>query len=372
MAAPLLALAGCSGQATEEPIWIGHVGPLSGPERSAGESMKRGILLAIEEANAEGQRIAGRTLSVLHADSRGQAERARPETVRLITLNRIAALIGGRDYLNADRLAQALQPYTAPLLTPACVVSPNLEGVSSLDVSPHFRGQCLARFAAVQFSASRAALLVDETLPACAAIATAFAREWRSVAERKLHSFEIKGTELPAHLPNRLSKAEAQVLVVAATADHTSTAWQALEAAKLTLPIVFAGEAVQWQRIEADTDLRRKVHGLTTLVPGQFDEAGKKFLTRYRERHKEDADADACHGYEMIRILTAALRGTAGGGGLRLRDALAKAEEWPGLTGKIHFKEGCAIRPLYALRAGESTPLKTFAAEEQGEKGKPG
>ncbi len=363
MLASLLALPGCSRHGSEEPIWIGQVGPLSGPERAAGESMKRGMLLAVEEANGEDQRIAGRHLAILHADSRGQPERARSEAVRLVTLNKLAAVVGGRDQANADRLAQALQPYTPALLTPACVVTPSLEGVFSLDVSPRFRGDSLARFAAEQFSASRAVLVVDETLPVCAAVATAFTQEWRSGAGRQLQSLEIKGTELPARLLERLKKAEAQVLVVAAMADRVSDAWQALAGQNHKVQIVFAGESVQWQRIEADPDLRGKVHGVTVHATSRFDEAGKKFLTRYREKYKEEADADACRGYELIRVLVEGLRKGRGSGGLGLREELAEGKEWPALTGNLRFKDSCAIRPLFAVRAGESVPLRTFAAE---------
>jgi branched-chain amino acid transport system substrate-binding protein len=355
-----LALPGCSGRRTEEPIWIGHVGPLSGPDRVAGESMKRGMMLAIEEVNAEDQRIAGRRLAIIHADSRSQPDRARSEAVRLVTLNKLAALVGGRDQATADRLAQALQPYNPPLFTPACLVSTNPENVFSLDVTPDFRGAKLAQFAAEQFGATRAALLVDESLPACAAIASAFAREWRSTADRQVQSLEIKGTEMPSRLPERLKKADAQVLVVAATADRVSDIWHTLSGQNQKIQFVFAGEAAQWQRIETDPELRGKVHGVTVYAAGRFEEMGQQFLAHYRKQYKEDADVDAMRGYELIHVLAEGLRKSRGIGGLILREAMGEKEDWAGLTGKLRFKNGSALRPLFAVRAGDTVPLKTF------------
>ena len=59
-------------------------------------------------------------------------------------------------------------------------------------------------FAAVpaeHFGATRAVLLVDESLPACAAVASILVREWRSAAGRQVQSLEIKGAEMPTRLP---------------------------------------------------------------------------------------------------------------------------------------------------------------------------
>src|SRR5262245_22032970 len=112
--ASLLALAGCSRQSSEEPFWIGHVGPLSGGEQVVGEHMQRGMRFALADVNTEGER----PLAVVHADSRGQASHASSEAVRLVSVNRVLALVGGSDQAGADRLALALKDYPTPLLTP--------------------------------------------------------------------------------------------------------------------------------------------------------------------------------------------------------------------------------------------------------------
>src|SRR5437763_488797 len=175
LSAPLLALAGCSRHPAEEPLLVGHVGPFSGSERLVGEHIQRGIRLALSDVNTEDER----PLVVVHADSRGQGDRARSEAVRLVSVNRVVVLLGGIDQGSADRLAQALQPYPTPLLTPAPHNSVSLENTFSLDVTAEFRGTSLARFAAEQFKANRAVLLVDESSALCSGVGTAFARQRR-------------------------------------------------------------------------------------------------------------------------------------------------------------------------------------------------
>ena len=107
--------AGCSRRGDDEPLLVGHVAPFSGTEREIGEHARRGMRLALERANEE--RIGGRRVAVVHADSRGDADLARHETVRLATVNKVLAVLGGEPG-TVERVAAAVQPYALPLLTP--------------------------------------------------------------------------------------------------------------------------------------------------------------------------------------------------------------------------------------------------------------
>ncbi len=258
-AAPLLALAGCSGRSNPEPLLVGHIDPFTGGQRSAGESVKRGMLLALEEVNGESEQVAGRRLAMVHADSRGQPERARSEAVRLATLNRLVAAVGGRDQASADRLAQALQTYPIPLLTAVPCATPSLDSVFTLGVSLTFRGESLANFAADHLKARRAALVTDDSLPACAAVAAAFSRRWRSKSDRSLETFDASTDDSAV----RLGKSEAQVIVIAASADTV----KAVRTAKVAKPIVFAGEPAEWQRLETDVDAGPETFGAVSVGP---------------------------------------------------------------------------------------------------------
>src|SRR5947209_9095846 len=93
----LLALVGCGNPPGTDPIFVGHLAPLSGPDKLIGEHARRGILLAVEEVNQEDNRIQGRRVNVLHADTRGETDQAKNEAVRLITINKVTALLGGTD-----------------------------------------------------------------------------------------------------------------------------------------------------------------------------------------------------------------------------------------------------------------------------------
>src|SRR5438045_2221500 len=95
-------LAGCSGRSPEETVWVGHVAPLSGPARDRGEQAVQAIELALEQAEADGFTAGGRPVGVRHVDAAGG--KARAEAVRLLTVNRVAALIVGPGVPEADEV----------------------------------------------------------------------------------------------------------------------------------------------------------------------------------------------------------------------------------------------------------------------------
>src|SRR5437763_1492222 len=92
--AAALCLPGCSGSAPPPPILLGHVATLSGPDRKAGQSAARGIRLAVMEANKDPNKGAGRPVKVIHTDTLGTLDAFEAEAVRLVTINRTAALLG--------------------------------------------------------------------------------------------------------------------------------------------------------------------------------------------------------------------------------------------------------------------------------------
>lgn len=355
--------AGCSGKAEEEPLLLGHVVPFSRADRSIGEHARRGMRLAVEDANEEDNRIAGRRVAVVHADSRGETSLARSETVRLISVNKVLTVLGGEP-ASADELASALQLYSVSFVTPSALLHPaSRDGILSLDVAPEFRGEVLARFADKVLKADSAVVLVDEK-PLCAATATAFAQKWRAAGnDKRVQTWNYDPKEDADKLARRLT-ATAEVVVFAGTAREFARARAAFDEAKLEVALVFAGEGDEWARLLADPDAGRGVYGATPYSLGHLSDAGKKVVERYRQRNHEDPDAYACGGYEMVSVVVQALRDTKGVGGARLREELSKEREFDGLTGKLTFEKGRARRPLYVFRRGEEGQAKEYKPEK--------
>src|SRR5205823_9904053 len=114
----LIGLGGCGSKGPVETWWLGHLTPLGGKNQEVGDQERHALEIAVEDANANDQRIAGRRVGVLHVDSRADAEHAQAEAVRLVTINKILGLIADNGVPLDERLGLATQPYQLPVVTP--------------------------------------------------------------------------------------------------------------------------------------------------------------------------------------------------------------------------------------------------------------
>lgn len=100
------------------PIRLGQSVPLSGPTQHLGIEYRRGLLLALNAANAEGG-IGGRPVELISYDDRYEPEAAFANTRDLIEADRVFALVG---YVGAEAVDRCLplalkagRPFIAPL-----------------------------------------------------------------------------------------------------------------------------------------------------------------------------------------------------------------------------------------------------------------
>src|SRR5262249_34077625 len=154
----------------------------------AGESARRGIRLAVEEANKyPDEQGAGQPVRVLHANSRGDAEVFGAEATRLVRVNRVVGLLGGanaEDIKAFRRLAGA----SVCLASAAGSVGGSAGGgnVFFTGLTPAQQGKTLARFAA-QKGLTHVLLLVDaaERSGRCRGLADAFKNRFPEIANKK-------------------------------------------------------------------------------------------------------------------------------------------------------------------------------------------
>ncbi len=99
-------------QAQREPIKIGAIAPLTGPTGVSGQAMKKGYELALEEVNRLG--VLGRRIELILEDSRGDPPTGAAAFLKLVTRDRVEALIGGLQ--SNVSIAVAAQARQRPIL----------------------------------------------------------------------------------------------------------------------------------------------------------------------------------------------------------------------------------------------------------------
>jgi branched-chain amino acid transport system substrate-binding protein len=347
----VLLLAGCSPRPSTDAILIGHLAPLSGAERTAGEHARQGVTLAVEEVNGSDEKVAGRRVECLYADSRVGSD----EAVRMVVVNKVIAFLGATNAPQADQVARAVQGYNVPLLTPAAVLAPPADGLFSTNIAPARQGGILALFASQELKAKKAVVLADSRSLACPVIAGGFVREFDRTegARAEQWSFDSESTLLELSKKAVLSKPD--VLVLCATAQDVVRLRSAKEAEESKIPILFGGEEEAWAMLNADGNASRDVYAVSTFVADDSPRV-QEFIRKYQAKFNEPPDQSAASAYDGARLLFEALRRKSGKVE-RARDLFAGLEGFESLSGSLTLdrEDHSARRPVFVVQKKEGT-----------------
>src|SRR5580765_8140007 len=170
VAASLLVLVSCksggernSQTANPNEILIGEVGSLTGSEATFGISTKNAVDLAIEEVNAKGG-VLGKPVRVVVLDDQGKPDEAATAMSRLITQEKVAAVIGEVASSRSLAMAPIAQAKKVPMISPSST-NPKVTQVGDYIfrvcfIDP-FQGSVMANFASTNLKSKKAAILKD-------------------------------------------------------------------------------------------------------------------------------------------------------------------------------------------------------------------
>src|SRR3989338_3906268 len=108
----------CTKTEDKNVIKIGEYGSLTGPEATFGTSTHNGIMLAMDDVNAQGG-INGKQIRVLTIDDQGKAEEAVTAVTKLITSNNVVAILGEVASTRSLAGAPIAQRYKVPMVSPS-------------------------------------------------------------------------------------------------------------------------------------------------------------------------------------------------------------------------------------------------------------
>lgn len=105
-----------STELTGDPIKIGAAYALSGDKAAIGTNIMRGIDFAVEEINAAGG-VNGRPIEVVRGDTQGDPKVARSVAERLITQDKVDAIMGCHQSTLTEIVAKVCEQYKVPMIT---------------------------------------------------------------------------------------------------------------------------------------------------------------------------------------------------------------------------------------------------------------
>jgi branched-chain amino acid transport system substrate-binding protein len=359
---------GCRHSTTPEPILIGHIAPSSGTDKAIGDQARLAIRLAIEDINREENRLLGRNMAVLHPMyPPDEPDKLQPLAVRLIAVDRVAALLGGLNLDEVKVLGRAAQPYDVSLMTQAELPPERMDDVVSVNVGLDTQGESLARFAHRELKITRLALLTDARQAASTALASAVSREFAKSAGTRSNEWVYRSGADLSELVDRVKRAQAEAIVFAGQEADLGRLRSKLQAAGLKLPLLFGGDAAQVTALTADPETGNGVYVATAYVPGSM---ASEFAKTFEQRFAQAPDVNAVLAYDGLRILFQAMRRAKAFAPAKVWAELANPEAAPfdSLSGPLTFNRyHSARRPLYVaqVEAGRLALRKSYGPDDR-------
>jgi branched-chain amino acid transport system substrate-binding protein len=342
-----------------EPIKIGEVGSMTGSEATFGISTHQGIELAIKEANAAGG-VHGRQLQIISLDDQGKPEEAATAVTRLITQDKVTAILGEVASSRSLAMAPIAQQYKIPMVTPSST-NPKVTEVGDYIfrvcfIDP-FQGEVMARFALETLKVKKVAILRDVKNDYSVGLANFFTDKIKSAGGEILidQSYSAGDIDFKSQLTAIRSKKPEVIFV---PGYYTEVGLIARQARQLGIKAPLLG-GDGW-----DSPKLTEIGG--KALEGSFfsnhyssedtSEQVQNFIEKYKKAYNVVPDGLAAMGYDAALVLIDAMKRSSKA--LKtdeIRAALAKTADFPGVTGRITIdQKRNAVKSAVVLKVTNS------------------
>lgn len=328
-------------QKTNE-ILIGEYGSLTGSEATFGLSTNKGIRLALDEINDKGG-IHGKKIKLITLDDQGKNDEAAAAVTRLITQNKVVAIIGEVASSRSKAAAPIAQKYKVPMITPAST-NPDVTKIGDYIfrvcfIDP-FQGFVMAKFATENLKLKKAAILRDVKSDYSVGLADVFATEFKKMGGEISAdlSYQSGDIDFKAQLTQIRSKNPEVIFI---PGYYTEVGLIAQQVQQLGIKAKLLG-GDGWDSTKLSEIGKSSVNGhyySNHYTIESTDPLVVEFVNKYKAKYNEVPDAMSALGYDAAKILTAAIEKTQEINTQSIRDEIAKTKDFAGVTGKISLNE---------------------------------
>jgi branched-chain amino acid transport system substrate-binding protein len=340
--ATLLACKGGEGGAASDEIVIGEYGSLTGTAATFGISTRNGVDMAIAEVNAAGG-VLGKQVRVIVEDDQGKPEEAQTVVTKLITSNKVVAILGEVASSRTLAAAPVAQQNGIPMITPSSTntavteVGDYIFRVCYIDP---FQGYVMAKFAASTLKLTKVAILRDIKNDYSVGLADVFIERFKEMGGSITsdQSYSEGDTDFSAQLTS-IKASNPQAVFVPGY--YTEVGLIARQAKSLGLNVPLLG-GDGWDSPKLTEIGGPALNGSYFSNHYSVDDPKpeiQKFVSDYRAKYGETPDALAGLGYDAAKVLFDAMTRANSTDPKAVRDALAQTKGYAGLTGTITLDE---------------------------------
>lgn len=330
------ALCGPPAPGAGEPVRIGFFMSITGRDASFGEASLRGARLAVDGLNAAGG-VLGRPLELVVEDDRSLAGESATAVKKLISRDRVVALVGECSSARTLEAASVAQAAGVPLVTPAAT-SPRVTQVGDyvfrVCFIDEFQGRVIATFARRRLGLRRAALLVDSGAPYSVGLADYFSRTFTALGGEVVARQNYLGSEedFRAQLTAiRAARPDALFL----PGYYVAAGLVARQAKELGLGATLLGgdgfEAPQL--LEIGGDALEGTYYATHFAVENTGGASRRFVEAFRAKFGVAPNGLAALTYDAVGLVVDAIGRAGSTDRASVRRALAGTRGFAGVTG---------------------------------------
>lgn len=337
---------GCGGgdtgskPAAGDEIVIGSNFELTGNVAQYGANTNNGLKLAIKEANDAGG-INGKKIRLVEADAKSEAAEAVNAATKLISDDKVVALIGPAVTANVIAESQVATDNKVPVITPAAT-NPDVT-VEKGQVKPFIFRSCfidpqqaevMAQFAAKDLNAKTAVLYLDSSSDYSKSLGKIFKENFEANGGKVVmeEAFLAKDQDFKAAL-TKIQTANADVIFVPAYYEEVGKIVKQARELGITTAILGADGWDDNKVVEiAGKDALNNTFFCTHYFEG--DEEVQDFIKAYEAEYKTAPNVFAALGYDAGKMLINAIE-RGGTDSEKIRENIENIKDLQVGTGKI-------------------------------------
>ncbi|MFD2370517.1 ABC transporter substrate-binding protein [Brevibacillus sp. GCM10020057] len=329
---------------SKEPLKLGAVFSLTGPNSPLGVPEKQSIEMLVKEINGAGG-VDGRPVEVVIEDDKSDNTEAVKAIKKLVSKDKVIAVLGSSGSGPSLGMAEFAQSEKIPLISMAAadqITNPVRPGIFK---TPHTDVHGTKRIYKYlkEKGITKIAMLNDSN---------PYGSGWTQQLKKYAPEYGITivaeekyGTKDPS-MSSQLTKikgTDAQALIVAGTNPGPATIVKEAKQLNLGIPIISSHGSANSKFLELVGDAGEGVLMVAgkLLVPDQIDANDpqaavvKKFVDGYKAAYNAEPDGFAGYGYDGLNLMVEGLKQT-GGDASKLGEVLEKVK-YVGVTGEFVF-----------------------------------
>ncbi len=338
----LVITSGCtkSSPPTGDTIRVGEVGSMTGSESTFGTSTHHGIELAVKKINAAGG-IQGKQIQLISLDDQGKPEEAATATTKLITQEKVVAILGEVASSRSLAMAPIAQQYKVPMISPSST-NPKVTEVGNYIfrtcyIDP-FQGAVMAKFATENLKFKKVAVLRDIKNDYSVGLADVFVQSFKKMGGQILtdQSYSAGDMDFKAQLTAIRALHPEAIYVPGYYGDVALIARQEKELG-LQVPLL-GGDG--WDSPKLKEIAGKNLDGsyLSNHYSAEdMSPVVQDFIREYKAAYGAVPDALATLGFDAMNLLADSMKRAKSLATADIRDAINATRAFNAVSGKLTF-----------------------------------